>query len=213
MPKARKTVQPGFPKEFVFEAREAVDEYLNADRIVCLLCGNDFRSLEPHLSRAHEMSADEYREKYGLPYRRGLCCADFSERKSEQAKQMFGENRERQMAALMAAKAVQAVNGNPQRNKPTFWKNERTQYSREHYEEFVRRVLAGRAVSDVSDDEDVPTSQTVYWYMKRDKDFAKKYKSLMPLFAPVGSRVKDRPTALSEPWWVARDTAINEERK
>ncbi|MBX5143271.1 hypothetical protein HJB79_31685 [Rhizobium lentis] len=204
MPKARKTVHPGFPKEFIFESREAVDEYLNGDRITCLICGNDFRSLEPHLSRSHDMSADDYREKYGLPFRRGLCCADFSERRSELAKQFFDENRDRQLAYLEQAKAVQAVNGNPQRKKPKFWKNERTHYERQHYEEFVKRVIAGRAVSDVSNDEDVPTAQHVYWYMKRDKDFADRYKGLIPLFAPVGSRVKDRPILIKpqEGWEV-----------
>lgn len=198
MTKARKAVQLGFPKDFVFETREAVDDYLSADRITCLLCGNDFRILDPHLFRSHDMSADEYREKYGLPFRRGLCCAAFSENRSEQAKQMFEENRDRQMTALAAAKAVQAANGNPQRNKPKFWKNERTQYGRQDYEEFVRRVIGGRAVSDVTNDDDMPTSQNVYWYMKRDKEFGEKYRKVIAAFAPVGSRVKGRLTATEE---------------
>ncbi|WP_414642149.1 MucR family transcriptional regulator, partial [Brevundimonas sp.] len=38
----------------------------------------DFRILETHLRGVHEMTGDEYRAKYGLPYGRGLCDAKFS---------------------------------------------------------------------------------------------------------------------------------------
>lgn len=188
MTKPRNKVQPGYPKKFVFESREAVDAYLSGDVIDCLICGNHFRSLEPHLSRSHDISADEYREKYGLPYRRGLCCDGFSKARSERAKRTFEENVDRQMSALAKAKAVQQKLGNPQRCKPVFWKKERTRFGPEHYEEFIKRVVSGRSVSDVSNDPDVPHSTHVYLYMKKNKGFAERYRAIIPLFAPTGRR-------------------------
>lgn len=124
MPYAKRTVLDGFPKVFEFQTRGQVDAYLGDKKIQCLLCGHKFRLLEPHLSKVHEISGDQYREMYALPYKRGLCCAGFSESRSENSKRMVAENRERQMAALEAAQLVQRINGNPQRQKPKYWKAE-----------------------------------------------------------------------------------------
>lgn len=179
---------PGFPKHFTFECREAVDAYLSGDRITCLLCGHDFRALEAHLKHSHEMTNDDYREKYGLPYRRGLCSGSVSERMSEVTKQRFQDNKEFYLATLEKAKAVQAENGNPQRNKPVFWKKERTRYEHEAYEEFIRRVCSGRGVFEVGLDPDMPHCAHVYTYMKKNKEFEAKYRAIIPLFAPIGRR-------------------------
>ncbi|EOC5813760.1 MucR family transcriptional regulator [Cronobacter turicensis] len=46
--------------------QEALD-YINADLIECLECGKKLSFLPPHLKRAHQMQAPEYREKYNLP--------------------------------------------------------------------------------------------------------------------------------------------------
>lgn len=199
MPYAKRTILPGYPKSFVFECREDVDVYLSGDRITCLLCGRDFKALEPHLTKVHDFSADEYREKYGLPYRRGLVSEVLSSNISVRAKKLFAENKDRQLAALEKAKAVQAEFGNPQRNKPRFWKNERTKYDISHYEEFIRRVVAGRSIADVSSDPDMPHRVNVLWYMKRNKDFAEKYRAIIPLFAPTGRRKSQRKAAESIP--------------
>jgi hypothetical protein len=192
MPRKRRKPVEGYPKHFVFECREDVDSYLGGDKIICLLCGLDFRGLGPHLNAVHLISDDQYREKYGLPYKRGLVCTDTHERMSSHAKKYFADNKEVQMAYLAQAKAVQAEFGNPQRNKPHFWKNERTIYELKHYEEFVRRVVGGRTVMEVSEDEDMPTVAHVYHFMKTNEAFAKQYNAVIPLTATAGYSKKDR---------------------
>lgn len=179
MPRAKTKVQKGFPREFVFECREELDAYLSGDRITCLLCGNSYQLLETHLRTFHDMTGDEYREKYGIPYKRGLCSARMSAARSEISKELFEANRDRQLGFLEQAKAVQEKNGNPQRKKPKFWKSERTKYTRATFDEFIRRVEIGRSAHKVQQDEDMPALSSVHWYAKRDKDFAEKYNNIM----------------------------------
>jgi len=188
MPRAKRTIMPGFPKVFSFETREQIDHYLGGDRITCLLCGRDFKALEAHLKNVHKFTCDEYREKYELPYGRGLCSSELSARISDNSSRLFEQNRDRQLAFLDAAKSIQTELGNPQRHKPKFWKAERTIYEHHHFEEFLRRIISGRAVSDVSQDDDMPTSTHVYLYLKKNKEFGEKYKAIVPLFAPTGVR-------------------------
>ncbi|MFI5831107.1 MucR family transcriptional regulator [Streptomyces sp. NPDC051578] len=49
----------------------------DADGLVtCLSCGRRFRSLGPHLARAHHMTAVEYRAEHGLPATTTLMATD-----------------------------------------------------------------------------------------------------------------------------------------
>jgi hypothetical protein len=69
----RRREQDGFPWDGKFEDSESVKHYFSGDRIICLLCGRSMKSLSIHLRCVHAMSVDDYREKYGLPWSRGLC--------------------------------------------------------------------------------------------------------------------------------------------
>ena len=73
MKKSEKVALPGFPWNAKFEDKKEIDNYIAGDKIQCLLCGKWFQSLPTHLIRVHEISPDQYKEKYGLPWRRGLC--------------------------------------------------------------------------------------------------------------------------------------------
>lgn len=193
MPRKRNLAPlPNFPSENKFTCRTEVDEYFSGEKIQCLLCGYLYRGSAPHLLKKHNMTDDEYREHYGLPYKRGLVGTKTRFLHSENTKRRFQENKEQWLEYLGRAKAVQEKNGNPQRKKPKFWKAERTKYDRSIYDEFVRRVMAGRGVQEVSFDEDMPTTAQVYWYMKRDRDFEAKYRSIIPTIRMPGTRVKRR---------------------
>ena len=61
-----------------FETKEQLDRYFSDDRLVCFECGKDFIHLGKHVSMKHHMTADEYRDKWGIPRSRGL--AGFSYR-------------------------------------------------------------------------------------------------------------------------------------
>src|SRR5687768_2752685 len=72
----RREVAPGYPRTTAFSSPQEVAEYLNQpDDIDCLLCGRRLQSLSAHLAKIHRVSSDQYRERYGLPYRRGLTSA------------------------------------------------------------------------------------------------------------------------------------------
>lgn len=55
-----------------FSSIEEIDRYLNNEKLECFLCGRHFGNLSNHLVQGHGVSARSYREKLGLPFRRGL---------------------------------------------------------------------------------------------------------------------------------------------
>lgn len=55
-----------------FQTRKQVERYFGGKTIQCLLCDKRFRRLASHLHYRHQMSADEYKRVYGLPWSRGL---------------------------------------------------------------------------------------------------------------------------------------------
>lgn len=61
----------GYPKTTMFSSLKDIKEYLNGEKITCLLCGRAYKSITGHVA-VHGISTDEYKEKYGLPYRQGL---------------------------------------------------------------------------------------------------------------------------------------------
>lgn len=76
---ARREVMPGFPITQKFTSPAEVHAYLHGDRITCLLCGRAMGGLAGHLA-VHGVSADEYRDMYGLPYRCGLTSSGAKEK-------------------------------------------------------------------------------------------------------------------------------------
>ena len=74
---------PGFPWEGKFTTKTEIDKYFsNDDGIQCLLCGRLLGTLQNHLELVHGVSHDEYRERYGLPWRKGLVSRALSKRRS-----------------------------------------------------------------------------------------------------------------------------------
>jgi ROS/MUCR transcriptional regulator protein len=58
-----------------FRTRREVNRYLGGRTIQCLICGRGFRRLAFHLSAKHDITADEYKRRFGLPWTRGLSSA------------------------------------------------------------------------------------------------------------------------------------------
>ena len=70
---ARRAVMAGFPIEPTPFTLADIRSYFGGDRITCLLCGKTYKRIGAgHLHRIHSMTEDEYRLRYGLPWRRGL---------------------------------------------------------------------------------------------------------------------------------------------
>jgi hypothetical protein len=66
----------GFPWDGVFKSKQEVHDYLKGDKIQCLLCGKWFKMLATHIVRVHNISVDDYKIKYQIPWTYGLICSD-----------------------------------------------------------------------------------------------------------------------------------------
>lgn len=74
-------VSEGFPWRSQFSSRQEVDEYLNRERITCLICGREF-SVIGHLHlRIHNITVDDYKIKFGIPLTLGLTSQGVKEKK------------------------------------------------------------------------------------------------------------------------------------
>ena len=83
MKRNNKHCLPGFPWKGKFTTRSEVDRYFsNDDGIQCLLCGRFLGTLQNHLQIVHGISHEEYRERFGLPWRRGLVSRTVSKKHS-----------------------------------------------------------------------------------------------------------------------------------
>ena len=58
------------------------------DHIVCLECGKSFRVLKRHLERDHELTTDQYRQRYSLPRDYPLVAPEYAETRSRLAKEI-----------------------------------------------------------------------------------------------------------------------------
>jgi hypothetical protein len=59
-----------------FQTRHEIDRYYHGATIQCLLCGRLFRRLTAHLIARHEITAADYKQRFGLPWTRGLTSAE-----------------------------------------------------------------------------------------------------------------------------------------
>ena len=60
------------PEFATFRTQAQVKRYLGGATISCLLCGGCFQRLASHLAYKHDLSARQYKDRYGLPRSRGL---------------------------------------------------------------------------------------------------------------------------------------------
>ncbi len=56
--------------------------------IICLDCGRGQKMLKRHLSTAHGLTPDEYRQKWKLPSNYPMVAPDYAQRRSEMAKRI-----------------------------------------------------------------------------------------------------------------------------
>jgi predicted transcriptional regulator len=69
---------------------------VHPDYIVCLEDGLKFKSLKRHLRTHHEISPEQYREKWGLPHDYPMVAPNYAEARSALAKKMgLGQGRRR----------------------------------------------------------------------------------------------------------------------
>ena len=64
----------------------AIRRSVGADAITCLDCGKKAKMLKRHLATKHGLTADQYRERWGLPPDYPMITTNYSARRSELAK-------------------------------------------------------------------------------------------------------------------------------
>lgn len=100
------TLAPVFPAVALEKQRPAVSvrKSLQDDHLICLDCGNSFRSLKRHLMTHHNMAPDEYRSKWQLPTDYPMVAPDYAQARSLLAKGMgLGRVRKKNRKSLKSA--------------------------------------------------------------------------------------------------------------
>ena len=147
-----RVVLPGFPKIEPFKTRKEVDKYFSTEKIQCLLCGKHYKRLGNHLQPIHEITEDEYRQRFGLPYSRGLVCPSTWGKYHTEAKNRYerGESKIRTPESILKAEESKAKKKRGGRGRAFYIKKETKQrciktaqsyvIKKEAYEELLNYV-------------------------------------------------------------------------
>lgn len=65
----------------------SIRKSVTADAITCLECGLTFKSIKRHIGTSHDMTPEQYRERWGLPRDYPMVAPAYSERRSALAKE------------------------------------------------------------------------------------------------------------------------------
>lgn len=65
-----------------------IKKSIKPDMLTCLECGLEFQSLKKHLRASHDLSPEEYRERWGLPSDYPMVAPAYAERRSKLAKKI-----------------------------------------------------------------------------------------------------------------------------
>lgn len=169
-----------FPWKGKFEDKKDIDHYFASDKIQCLLCGNRFKSLPLHLIRVHGISPDQYKEKYGLPWKRGLCGPMTSKKHSKN----MTERLKKGFRPPIDAARQKSLNAKRRQDQPFFKKVKlenlecfnkgNRKYCDEDYQKVLRKMLKEtKGLYEVCKSADMPDIKMVSKYAKRNNDFQK----------------------------------------
>jgi predicted transcriptional regulator len=95
------------PAEQPLTPAVAIKKSVTRDYIICLEDGKRFKSLKRHLRSSFNLSPEEYRKKWGLPYDYPMVAPNYAQTRSDLAKSM-GLGNLRQKAKQAAAAAPRA---------------------------------------------------------------------------------------------------------
>ena len=65
-----------------------VNKSVTRSAIICLECGDKQKMLKRHLSTAHDLTPEQYKEKWGLPSDYRLVAPDYAKQRSDLAKKI-----------------------------------------------------------------------------------------------------------------------------
>jgi CRP-like cAMP-binding protein len=160
---------PGFPWEGRFTTVEEIEAYFAGAKIQCLLCGKWYKQISPsHLSAKHDTTPEEYRQRYGLPWMRGLTAEHSRQKRSAISKQLIDTGRipkidgtdseiKRKAKESQPRPIQPAIRESTQRRLRKFRKQQGYAWERSDYEAVLDRMKTQqRILSDVCRDPDLP---------------------------------------------------------
>lgn len=65
-----------------------IKKSIKLETITCLECGLEFKSMKKHLRASHNLSPEEYRQRWGLPFDYPMVASAYAERRSALAKKL-----------------------------------------------------------------------------------------------------------------------------
>ena len=171
-----------------FSTMKELRNYFDKNELTCLLCGKPCVQLVAHIGPAHGLSADAYKEQFGIPWTYGLAGKSFRRSSSLRIKALMRKGRvatapsPSHIRLLVAAARkrrphVQAVRDDSRRKllalhgKTKIW-------DAEDLEEVLRRIALGRTPSEVGKDEDMPGAEWFRRTVKKDPALGRRYRRL-----------------------------------
>lgn len=206
-----------FPWDGVFQNREEVDQYFSGDRITCLLCGEPFLVLASHIKTAHGVQVDEYKQRYGIPWRRGLTSAGTRQKYSNLMKSKKAAGILPQQPSPEHMAMLRTISKASHRPMVPATRNAVSQHylklhGREEkwgdadYYEYLKRIATGRTIKEVGQDKDMPAEYLFYKYRRRNPDYARRFEEIWDkLPFPVQVRGQHSGMRLKETIVMLRD--------
>ena len=71
--------------EAAAEPAVSIRKSLKSDQLTCLECGKTFKSIKRHLNTSHELTPDQYRERWGLKSDYPMVAPEYSATRSKMA--------------------------------------------------------------------------------------------------------------------------------
>jgi predicted transcriptional regulator len=81
------TVQEAPAEEALMPQKINLKKYFKDDKVICAICGKNFKSLKRHLKTVHQMTDKEYRAQFGIPKSQSLVAKNYSEERRKAAQE------------------------------------------------------------------------------------------------------------------------------
>ena len=85
---SRASLQAVEPEKVELKPAVAIKKSVTPEYLICLEDGQKFKSLKRHLKTHYDMSPEEYRDKWGLPYDYPMVAPSYAAARSDLAKNM-----------------------------------------------------------------------------------------------------------------------------
>lgn len=202
----RRFVCESFPAPAAPMTSEQIESYFSGDTIICLMCGKNYRNVGIHLSAVHQMTPREYKDRYGLPYSRGLISDESKAVKSSVGKRIARQKgdglfpKEVRQRAIERSQDFFRHNSLP-RQPYAIQKLRDRGFDDSPLEKLLERVRCGRFPCDVFNDPDMPGQTWIFSRLNRRPDIRKKLAEItdaMPFSWQAEARINIGPRIVPE---------------